>query len=69
MRNPGLRANLFLSFDEFDKDNLHSLKQFEGVTDYYVNESEEIIVIKYDLSITDEESLRNHLHLQKEKND
>jgi len=48
MRNPGLRANLFLDFDAYDKTKLQGLKTLDGVTDFYVNETEGLIVIKYD---------------------
>ena len=48
MRNPGLRANLFLDFDTYEKTKLQGLKTLDGVTDFYVNETEGLIVIKYD---------------------
>ncbi len=62
MRNPGLRANLFLSFDEYDKSKLQGLKNFAGVTDFYVNETEELIIIKYDNEFTSEDDIKAFLH-------
>jgi len=62
MRNPGLRANLFLEFDTHDKDKLQGLKTLEGITDFYVNETEKLIVIKYDAQIIDEDKIKAFLH-------
>ncbi len=62
MRNPGLRANLFLGFDEYDKEKIAGLKVLEGITDFYVNETEELIVIKYDEERIDEERIKSFLH-------
>lgn len=61
MRNPGLRANLFLDFDNYDKTKLQGLKTLKGVTDFYVNETEELIVVKYDEEETNEETIKNFL--------
>ena len=62
MRNPGLRANLFLDFAHYDKTKLQGLKSLEGITDFYVNETEELIVIKYDADKISEEQIKEFLH-------
>ena len=62
MRNPGLRSNLFLNFDEFNKDELGKLKGLKGVTDFYVNETEKLIVIKYDADEISEDEIKEYLH-------
>jgi MFS family permease len=61
MRNPGVRANLFLNFEEYDKEKLPGLKVMEGITDFYINETEEIIVVKYDKEKLDEAKIKNFL--------
>ncbi len=61
MRNPGLRANLFLDFDTYDKTKLQGLKTLDGVTDFYVNETEGLIVIKYDAEEVNEEHIKAFL--------
>ncbi len=61
MRNPGVRANLFLDFDNFDKEKLSGLKVVEGITDFYVNETEKIIVVKYDKEKLDEDYIKEFL--------
>jgi len=58
MRNPGLRANLFLDFDTYEKTRLQGLKTLDGVTDFYVNETEGLIVIKYDAEEVSEEHIK-----------
>jgi len=58
MRNPGLRANLFLDFDTYEKTKLQGLKTLDGVTDFYVNETEGLIVIKYDAEEVSEEHIK-----------
>jgi predicted MFS family arabinose efflux permease len=58
MRNPGLRANLFLDFDTYEKTKLQGLKTLDGVTDFYVNETEGLIVIKYDAEEVSEDHIK-----------
>ena len=61
MRNPGLRANLFLDFDNYDKTKVAELKGMEGISDFYINETESLIIIKYDSEVLDEEGLKSKL--------
>ncbi len=61
MRNPGLRANLFLDFDTYDKTKLQGLKTLDGVTDFYVNETEGLIVVKYDAEEVSEDHIKTFL--------
>jgi len=51
MRSPGVRDNLFLPFAEYDKSKIDGLKMVNGVTDFYLNETEQIIVVKFDNEI------------------
>ena len=61
MRNPGVRGNLFLNFEEYDKEKLPGLKVMEGITDFYINETEKIIVVKYDKEKLDEDEIKEFL--------
>ncbi|MHC3995109.1 MFS transporter [Thiomicrolovo sp. ZZH C-3] len=58
MRNPGLRATVFLDFESYDKAKVPSLKGMEGISDFYVNETESLIIIKYDAELLTEEGLK-----------
>ena len=51
MRSPGVRDNLFLPFAEYDKSKIGGLKLINGITDFYLNETEQIIVVKFDKEI------------------
>ena len=61
MRNPALRANLFLSMDEYDHEKLASLKGIEGINDFYTNHTENLIVVKYENDAIDEEKIKELL--------
>ena len=61
MRNPALRANLFLSTDKFDETKLSSLKGVEGINDFYTNKTEKLIVVKYEDGVIDEDTIRGML--------
>jgi len=61
MKNPALRANLFLSIDEFDKEKLPALKVLKGINDFYINETEKLIVVKYEDGVLSEDDIKNIL--------
>jgi len=61
MRSPGVRENLFLPFEQYDREKIDALKHLNGVTDFYLNETEELIVVKYDNEETDGDIIRGML--------
>ncbi len=61
MRNPGVRDNLFLPFSDYDKEKIDGLRVVEGITDFYINETEEIIVVKFDKEKQNEEFIKEFL--------
>ena len=61
MRSPGVRDNVFLPFDHYDKTKIDALKHLNGVTDFYLNETEGLIVVKFDNDILDEDTIRGVL--------
>ncbi len=61
MRNPALRANLFLSSEEFDEEKLPMLKTVKGINDFYTNHTEKIIVVKYEDGIISEDEIKEML--------
>jgi len=58
MRNPGLRGTLYLDSTTYDRTKLESLKTNKAINDTYINESEGVMVIKYDKELIDEETLK-----------
>ncbi len=61
MKNPANRATVFLSMDEFSNEKLPSLKDIEGINDFYTNYTERIIVVKYEKEILDEQKIKELL--------
>ena len=61
MRSPGVRDNIFLPFDSYDKAKIDALKRMNGITDYYLNETEELIVVKFDNDLLDGDTIRGVL--------
>ena len=61
MRNPGLRKNLFLPTDKYDTEKIAILKTTKGVGDFYINETEGTIIVKYEDEVIGEDDLRKML--------
>jgi len=62
LRNPGHRGNVYMEFDKYDRNKTATLvSDIEGVVEHYANETEKIIVVKYDKDITDEDTIREYL--------
>jgi type IV secretory pathway ATPase VirB11/archaellum biosynthesis ATPase len=61
MRNPGLRGTMYLDKNYYDFDKLKELKAKPGIADIYINETEGIMVVKYDKEITDEDDIRGFM--------
>jgi MFS family permease len=59
LRNPGHRANVYMEFDRYDREKVEALKdKEEGIMEHYANETEGIIVVKYDKDLIDEDKIR-----------
>ena len=58
LRNPGHRGNVYMEFERYDREKLPQLKDKAGIVEYYTNETEGIIVVKYDKDITNEDVIR-----------
>jgi len=65
MRNPGLRGTIYLTTDLFDREKLPMLREKAGITDIYVNETEGVMVIKYDKELQDEDVIRGEMLIRK----
>jgi len=58
MRNPGLRGTVYLHKDSFDFSKLEQLKAKKGIADTYINDTEGVLVVKYDKELIDEDKIR-----------
>ena len=61
LKDPGLRTNLYLPFDKYDKTKIDILKKLKGVVEYYTNETEQLIIVKYEKDIINEQEIKKYL--------
>jgi len=61
MPNPNNRGNVYLPLDIFDRERVASLKNHEAIVESYVNETENIAVVKYEKDMIDEDEIRGML--------
>lgn len=61
MSSPNNRGNVYLPLDIFDREKVHALTQHEAIVESYVNETEQIAVVKYDKDLIDEDEVRGML--------
>ena len=57
LRHPGLNKNLYLAYDTIDLLRVQHLLHVKGIIEWYKNESEQILVVKYDSKATDKETI------------
>lgn len=58
MQNPNMRANVYLSLDEYSKADIMKLDNNEAIFEVYINESENIGVVKYEKEMIDEDGVK-----------
>jgi predicted MFS family arabinose efflux permease len=58
MKNPGNRKTAYIELNDETRAKIHDIKKANGITDQYINETEAVIVIKYDAQKTDEEFVK-----------
>ncbi len=61
MPSPNNRGNIYLPLDIFDREKVHALTKHEAIVESYVNETEQIAVVKYDKDLIDEDEVRGML--------
>ena len=61
MPNPNNRANVYLPLDIFDRERVKALTSHEAIVESYVNETENIAIIKYEKDLIDEDEIRGML--------
>jgi len=57
LKNPSHNKNIYLPYGEFDISRIEHLKGLKGIVEWYRNESEKILVVKYDANLTDQETI------------
>jgi predicted MFS family arabinose efflux permease len=61
MPNPNNRGNVYLPLDLFDRESIADLTKHEAIVESYVNETENIAVVKYEKEMIDEDEVRGLL--------
>jgi len=61
MPSPNNRGNVYLPLDIFDRDKVAALTEHNAIVESYVNETENIAVVKYDKDLIDEDEVRGML--------
>ena len=61
MPSPNNRGNVYLPLDIYDRERVAALSEHEAIVESYVNETEQIAVVKYDKDLIDEDEVRGML--------
>jgi len=61
MPSPNNRGNVYLPLDIFDREKVASLVKHEAIVESYVNETEQVAVIKFNKDMIDEDEVRGML--------
>ena len=61
MPSPNNRGNVYLPLDIFDRKKVASLVEHDAIVESYVNETEQVAVVKYDKDKIDEDEVRGML--------
>ena len=61
MPNPNNRGNVYLPLDIFDRERVKALTSHEAIVESYINETENIAIIKYEKDLIDEDEIRGML--------
>ncbi|NOX15673.1 MAG: MFS transporter [Epsilonproteobacteria bacterium] len=60
--DPKINKNLYLSFSDINLDKSANLHDIDGIIEWYKNESESILIIKYSSLDTNKKEIENFLH-------
>ena len=58
LRNPSHMGNVYMDTNRYDRDKFNKLKNINGIKEQYINETEGIMVVKYDKDIINEDKIR-----------
>jgi MFS family permease len=59
--NPLKKKNIYLNIDKTNKNNHHKLDTLDGCDEWYINNSENLIIVKYDEDIVTKEKIQDIL--------
>ena len=61
MKNPSKTKNLYLSLDEYKLENSGKLNDNSNIDEWYINNTENILVVKYSVDKISEDDIKSIL--------
>lgn len=62
MKDPARYKNIYVKYHELSEDEFMHLDSIEGIIEWYKNDTEELLIIKYDDVVINEETIRSKIH-------
>jgi len=59
--NPMKKRNIYMSLDEINNSNLDKLDAMQGIDEWYINDTENIVIVKYNNDFITQETIQNTL--------
>ncbi|WP_104689804.1 MFS transporter [Helicobacter felis] len=60
LSNPNKQQNVYFPLDAFERQKFSALEELPGILEWYVNETQNTIIVKYDASLLSEEQIIQH---------
>ena len=57
LKHPGINKNLYLEYGSIDMKRIEHLAHVKGIVEWYKNESEQVLIVKYDSKTTNKETI------------
>ncbi|WP_120951920.1 MFS transporter [Helicobacter sp. L8] len=57
LNNPNKQQNVYFPLDAFDREKFNALEEIPGIIEWYVNETQNTIIVKYDASLLSQEEI------------
>jgi len=61
MPNPSKKKTSYIHVDHVDNDKLHKLDKISNIDEWYINETENVVIVKYDSESIDEEKIKEEI--------
>ncbi len=57
LNNPNKQQNVYFPLDAFDREKFNALEEIPGIIEWYINETQNTIIVKYDASLLSQEEI------------
>ena len=62
MKDPARYKNIYVHYNELSDEEFIHLDKIDGIIEWYKNDTESLLIIKYDDVVVDEETIRGRIH-------